>query len=193
MAQTMVGVAAANRQHNEPLAVQSAAVASARRERIKAMLQQIRSGKPKSLATVASKTTGAILQQLVGAKLGFVVGAMMIAGGTLWAQQNNLLNVESLGKIKATAIARHRNHDFRVALFVVCNSCCSTHVVWSGLGRPKHCDSVCLGQRIRCVAGIGAWSTFQSSFGNLITRIARLHSMIDRTRLQSLPTCFGSH
>lgn len=157
------------------------------------MLQQSRSGKPKCLATVASKTTEAILQQPVGAKLRFVVGAMMIAGGTLWAQQNNLLNVESLEKINATGIARQRNHDFPVALFVVCDSCCSTHAVRSGPGRPGHCDSVCLDLRVRCVAGIGAWGNLQTSFGNLITRIARLHSKIFGTRLQSRPTCFGSH
>jgi serine/threonine protein kinase len=103
MAQTMVGFAAANRQYNEPLAIQTAASAAARRERMRTMLQQARSGKPKSLATIASKTTGAILKQLVGAKLRFVVGALMIAGCTLWAQQNNLLNAESLEKIKASA------------------------------------------------------------------------------------------
>ncbi len=103
MAQSMVGVAAVNRQYNEPLAVQTAAAAAARRERMRAMLQQARTGKSKSLAAVASRTTGAVLKQLVGGKLRFVVGAMMIAGCTLWAQQNNLLNAESLEKIKATA------------------------------------------------------------------------------------------
>ncbi len=103
MAQSMAGFAAVNRQDNQRLAMQTAASAEARRERIRAMLQQARSGKPKSLTAVASRTTRAVLNQLLGGKLRFVVGALMIAGCTLWAQQNNLLNAASLEKFKASA------------------------------------------------------------------------------------------
>ena len=103
MAQSMAGFAAVNRQDNQRLAMPTAASAEARRERMRAMLQQARSGKPKSLTAVASRTTRAVLNQLLGGKLRFVVGALMIAGCTLWAQQNNLLNAASLEKIKASA------------------------------------------------------------------------------------------
>lgn len=72
---------------------------AAKRERIKQMLASARSGKPKSLTHKASRATSALLSQLFGGKLRFAIGAMLLAGCLMWANQNNLFDKAKLSEV----------------------------------------------------------------------------------------------
>ncbi len=67
------------------------------------MLQAARTGKPKSLGSVAKRTTSAILDHLLGWKQRFVLGGMLLLGCAMWANQNGLLSKDKITELKNTA------------------------------------------------------------------------------------------
>ena len=104
LAASMVSVASEARQAAPLLNNQtSEAAAVEKRERMKAMLQAARTGKPKTVGTLAKQTTGALLGHLLGGKLRFAVGAFMILGCLMWANQNDLLSKAHIDKISEAA------------------------------------------------------------------------------------------
>lgn len=104
MAATMVTVASEVRQTMAELSFgQSDAKAAAKRERIKAMLSEARSGQAKQASRFAGRATTSLVSHLLGGKLRFALGGLMIAGCALWAQQNHLLDPEQLKQIQKAA------------------------------------------------------------------------------------------
>ena len=100
LASSMVQVAAENRQKSPSLfGGGSDEAAAAKRERIKQMLQAARTGKPKTLGSLARKTTSAMLGHLFGAKLRFLCGVALLLGCVAWANQNGLLDASKLEEV----------------------------------------------------------------------------------------------
>lgn len=98
MAASLVTAASETRQ----MVVQSATAGkpdAAKRERIKQMLAAARSGKPQTKLARASRATGQMLEQLFGGKLRFALGAMLLVGCALWANQNKLFDKEKLTQV----------------------------------------------------------------------------------------------
>jgi len=83
----------------------NAVEAAAKRERIKQMLESARSGKPKALTSKASRATSAIVSQLLGGKLRFVMGALLLVGCLMWANHNNLFDQARLSEVSKTVAA----------------------------------------------------------------------------------------
>jgi tRNA A-37 threonylcarbamoyl transferase component Bud32 len=104
MAATMVTVASEVRQTMAELSFgQSDAKAIAKRERIKAMLTDARSGHAKQGSRFVGRATTSLVSHLLGGKLRFALGGLMIAGCALWAQQNDLLDPENVKQIQKAA------------------------------------------------------------------------------------------
>jgi eukaryotic-like serine/threonine-protein kinase len=105
LANSLVAVASETRAmavHSVPGSNTGPVDAAAKRERIKLMLASARSGKPKSLTAEASRATGAFISHLLGGKLRFAVGALLIAGCLMWAHQNNLFDKTKLSEVTKT-------------------------------------------------------------------------------------------
>ncbi len=103
MAATMVSVATEARQTMSELSFNPQdQKAAAKRERIKAMLAEARSGQGKEGAGFARRATATMMAHLFGSKLRFAIGGLLIAGCALWAKENNLLDSASLERIKQT-------------------------------------------------------------------------------------------
>ncbi len=82
MAASLVQVATETRQKSPSLyGAGNDEAATARRERMKQMLQAARSGKSRTLGTIAKRTTFALVGHLLGGKLRFLVGGGSLAWG----------------------------------------------------------------------------------------------------------------
>lgn len=104
MATTMVIVAGEVRQTMAELSFsQSDERAAAKRERIKEMLAEARSGQARQGSRFVGRVTTSLASHLLGGKLRFALGGLMLAGCALWAQQNNLLDTEQLRQIQKSA------------------------------------------------------------------------------------------
>ena len=98
MADSLVTAASQTRQLVEQTG-KSGQTDMAKRDRIKQMLAAARSGKPQTKMARASRATGQLLNQLVGGKLRFAVGALLLVGCAMWANQNQLFNKEKLTQV----------------------------------------------------------------------------------------------
>lgn len=72
---------------------------AAKRDRIKQMLATARSGKPQTKLAKASRATGKLFDQLLGGKLRFAIGAILLVGCAMWANQNKLFDKEKLTQV----------------------------------------------------------------------------------------------
>jgi eukaryotic-like serine/threonine-protein kinase len=68
--------------------------ALAKRERIKAMLAAARSGQRQESRSFALRAREALLNQILGGKLRFLLAAGLIAGSVFWMKQNNFLDAD---------------------------------------------------------------------------------------------------
>lgn len=99
MAASLVQVAAETRQKSPSLFGAGTEESSAKRERVKQMLLAARTGKPKTLGNYARQTTSTLLAHLLGGKLRFLIGSLMVCGCLAWANQNGLLNSNELKQV----------------------------------------------------------------------------------------------
>ena len=99
MANSLVMAASETRQLAEMAAASGKADAASKRERIKQMMATARFGKPQSKLARASRATGQLLNQVLGGKLRFAIGACLLIGCAMWANQNQLFDKEKLNQV----------------------------------------------------------------------------------------------
>jgi eukaryotic-like serine/threonine-protein kinase len=103
MAATMVSVATEARQTMAELSFNPQdQKAAAKRERIKAMLADARTGHAKEGSGFARRASATLMAHLFGSKLRFAIGGLLIAGCALWAKQNNFLDPANIERLKQT-------------------------------------------------------------------------------------------
>lgn len=78
----------------------SAEDAAAKRQRFRQMMAEARSGKVQR-PSLASRSVGFLMNQLFGAKLRFMAGALLVAGFAMWAKQNNLFSTEAIQELQS--------------------------------------------------------------------------------------------
>lgn len=98
MAASLVTAASETRQLVE-LSAKNGQPDVAKRDRIKKMLATARSGKPQTKIARASRATGQLLEQMIGGKLRFAIGVILLVGCAMWANQNQLFNKEKLTQV----------------------------------------------------------------------------------------------
>ncbi len=100
MATSLVTAAVETRQLAAP-AQAGGQTGAANRERMKQLMATARTGKPQTKIARASRSTGKMLDRLFGGQVRFAVGALLLIGCALWANQNNLFDKEKLDKVSS--------------------------------------------------------------------------------------------
>ena len=78
--------------------------ADAKRARIKRMMLEARAGKP-AKASFAKRSLQLALGQALGGKMRFVLGAFLLAGFSLWTQQNELFSTQTFEQVRNVGAA----------------------------------------------------------------------------------------